>query len=131
MAADPIATYAKSLNPKQSAICASFRKSIDAALPQATSKVWHAIPVWFIGENPVVGYTKKPDGVALMFWNGQSFNEPTLTKVGSFKAAHIIYTDVSQISSKDMTRWLKKAATDVWDIAGLRRQALAKKNRAA
>jgi len=131
MAADSIAEYAKSLNPKQSAICASLRKSIDAALPAATSKIWHAIPVWFVGDNPVVGYTKKPNGVALMFWNGQSFNERTLEKVGSFKAANVIYTDVSQISAKDMTRWLKKAATDIWDLADLRRKMVAKRKRAA
>ncbi|MEJ0086452.1 MAG: DUF1801 domain-containing protein [Pseudomonadota bacterium] len=131
MADDPVAAYAKSLSPKQSAICASLRKSIDARLPKATSKIWHAIPVWFIGDNPVVGYTKKPKGVALMFWNGQSFDEPTLEAVGSFKAAHIVYSDASQISSKDMTRWLKKAAADVWDLAGLRKKTVAKKKKAA
>ena len=108
-----------------------MRKFIDAGLPGATSKVWHAIPVWFIGDNPVVGYTKKPAGVALMFWNGQSFEEPSLEAVGSFKAAHIIYTDASQISPKDMTRWLKKAAADIWDPAGLRKKAVAKKKKAA
>jgi hypothetical protein len=131
MAADPISAYAKSLTPKQAAICAALRKSIDAGLPMATSKVWHAIPVWFIGENPVVGYTKKPGGVALMFWNGQSFQEADLEAVGSFKAAHILYSDASQISSKDMTRWLKKAAADVWDLAGMRKKAVAKKQKAA
>jgi hypothetical protein len=126
MAADPISAYAKSLNPKQSAICERLRTSIDAGLPTATSKVWHAIPVWFIGDNPVVGYTKKPNGVALMFWNGQSFEERSLEAVGSFKAAHIVYTDASQISPKDMSRWLKKAAVDIWDLAGLRKKAGAK-----
>ncbi|MEO8061935.1 MAG: DUF1801 domain-containing protein [Pseudomonadota bacterium] len=131
MAADPISAYAKSLTPKQAAICANLRKALDAGLPTATSKVWHAIPVWFIGDNPVVGYTQKPKGVALMFWNGQSFEEPSLEAVGSFKAAHIIYTDASQISSKDMSRWLKKAATDIWDLAGLRKKAVAKKKKAA
>ena len=130
MAADPIAAYAKSLTPKQSAICAALRKALDAGLPKASAKVWHAIPVWFIGENPVVGYTRKPNGVALMFWNGQAFNEPSLEKVGSFKAAHVIYTDVSQISAKDMNRWLKKARTDIWDLAGLRKKSVAKKKAA-
>jgi hypothetical protein len=130
MVDDSISAYAKSLNPKQSAICARLRKSIDAGLPSATSKIWHAIPVWFIGENPVVGYTQKANGVALMFWNGQSFEDPSLEAVGSFKAAHIIYTDASQISPKDMKVWLKKAAADIWDLAGLRRKA-AEKKRAA
>ena len=127
MAADPICAYAESLTPRQSAICAVLRKSLDAGLPQATAKVWHAIPVWFIGENPVVGYTKKANGVALMFWNGQSFDEPTLEKVGSFKAAHVIYTDASQISPKDKHRWMKKASTDIWDLPALRKKSSAKK----
>jgi len=131
MAVDPISAYAKSLNPKQSAICASLRKFIDAGLPDAKSKIWHAIPVWFIGANPVVGYTQKPSGVALMFWNGQSFEERSLEAVGSFKAAHIVYTDASQISPKDMNRWLKKAAADIWDLAGLRKKAVAGKQKAA
>jgi hypothetical protein len=130
MPADPIAAYADSLTPRQSAICAALRKAIDAGLPDATSKVWHAIPVWFIGDNPVVGYTKKPTGIALMFWNGQAFEEPTLTPVGSFKAAHIIYSDASQISSRDMTRWLRKAGGEIFDLAGLRKKASAKKGRA-
>ena len=76
------------------------------------------------------GYTKKPGGVALMFWNGQSFNERSLEKVGSFKAAHVIYTDVSQISKKDMNRWLRKASTVIWDLAGMRRRAVTKKKAA-
>jgi hypothetical protein len=125
MALDPISAYAESSSPRQAAICARLRKHIDSGLPEATSKLWHANPVWFIGDNAVVGYTKKPTGVALMFWNGQAFEEPTLEAVGSFKAAHIVYTDASQISPKDMKRWLKKAAADVWDLAGLRKTARA------
>jgi hypothetical protein len=131
MAPDPITAYASSLSPKQGAICAKLRKSIDAGLPGATPKLWHAIPVWFIGDNPVVGYTKKPAGVALMFWNGQAFEEPTLEAVGSFKAAHIVYTDASQISPKDMKRWLKKAAANIWDLAGMRKTIAAKRKIAA
>jgi hypothetical protein len=131
MAADPISAYARKLTPKQAAICASLRKSLDAGLPTATAKIWHAIPVWFIGENPVVGYTQKPAGVALMFWNGQAFEDRQLEAVGSFKAAHIVYSDASQISPKDMSRWLKKAATDIWDLAGMRKKAVAKKKKAA
>jgi hypothetical protein len=129
--ADAIAAYSSARDAKPAAICAALRKAIDAGLPGATSKIWHAIPVWFIGDNPVVGYTAKPKGVSLMFWNGQSFDEPSLEAVGSFKAAQIVYTDASQISSRDTTRWLKKAKSDIWDLAGLRKQAIAKKKRAA
>lgn len=122
-----ISAYEKSLKPKQKAICAALRKAFDAALPQATSKVWHAIPVWFIGENAVVGYHAKPAGVTVLFWNGQSFAEPRLEAVGKFHAAQVKYADLKEIDAKLLTRWLKKAKADVWDMVGERKRAIAKK----
>jgi len=125
-----IAGYAKDLNPKQAGVCAALAKAIDGAMPNATSKIWHAIPVWFIGENPVVGYSAKPAGVTLLFWNGQQFDESALEPVGKFRAAQVRYQDVSQIDAKLLARWLRKAATNVWDLVGMRRQALAERKRA-
>jgi hypothetical protein len=55
MSDDPISTYAINLSAKCKAICKLLRSEIDTAVPKATSKIWHAIPVWFIDENPVVG----------------------------------------------------------------------------
>ena len=92
---DPISGYAKGGSPELASVCDSLRKSIDASLPQAASKIWHAIPVWFIGDNPVVGYTAKKDVVSLMFWNGKNFAEPALKPVGKFEAAEIRYANVS------------------------------------
>jgi hypothetical protein len=127
---DAIAAYGEKQQPKQAALCASLRNSIDAALPTATSKIWHAIPVWFIGENPVAGYTAKPAGVTLLFWNGQSFGEPSLEAVGKFHAAQMKYSDVADIDAKALARWLKKAKSDVWDAVGMRRTMLAKRRSA-
>jgi hypothetical protein len=127
---DAITAYAKKAKPDHAAVCAALRKAIDAALPKATSKIWHAIPVWFIGENPVVGYHAKPVGVTLMFWNGQSFEDPALEAVGKFHAAQVKYRKVADIDAKLLARWLKKAKSDVWDLAGERKQALAKKRSA-
>jgi hypothetical protein len=126
---DPISGYAKKLKDPLAAICASLRKSIDAALPKATSKIWHANPVWFVGENPVVGYTARPAGVTLLFWNGQSFDEAALEAVGKFHAAQIKYADVAEIDAKVLARWLKKAGKDVWDVVGMRKKAVAKKRK--
>ena len=92
---DEIGSYAKKLKAKQKAIADSLRKTIDAALPKATSKVWHGHPVWFIGENPVVGYSTKTTGVALLFWNGQSFGEPALQAIGKFHAAELKYAEAA------------------------------------
>jgi len=124
---DDIGAYAQKLKPKQKAITGSLRKTIDAALPKASSKVWHGHPVWFIGENPVVGYSTKTTGVALLFWNGQEFGEPALTPIGKFHAAELKYADEADIDTKLLARCLRKAKTDIWDAVAWRKQAMAKK----
>jgi hypothetical protein len=91
------------------------RKLIDAAIPKATSKVWHGSPVWFIGDNPVVGYNATAKTVNLLFWNGQAFDEPDLEPVGKYGAAQAKFSDVGEIDVKVVRRWLKKAGTDVFD----------------
>ena len=126
-----VAAYEKSLKLDQRAVCVALRKSIDAAMPKATSKVWHGSPVWFIGENPVVGYTARSTGVALLFWNGQAFGEPILESVGSFHAAQISYRSVSDLDRKPLARWLRKAKSDIWDAVAYRKQAMAKRKRNA
>ena len=128
---DDIGINAKKLKKKEKAIAAALRKSIDAALPKSTSKVWHGHPVWFIGENPVVGYSTKTTGVALLFWNGQEFGEAALTPIGKFHAAELKYADVADIDAKLLARCLKKAKTDIWDSVAWRKQAVAKKTRGA
>jgi hypothetical protein len=128
---DDIGAYAKKLKLKEKAIADSLRKTIDAALPKSTSKVWHGHPVWFIGENPVVGYSTKTTGIALLFWNGQSFGEPALAPIGKFHAAELVYADVADIEAKLLARCLKKAKTDIWDAVAWRKQAMAKKKASA
>jgi len=120
MSDDPISEYASRCSDESAAICEVLRAEIDASLPEATSKIWHAIPVWFIEENPVVGYKVTPKHVNLLFWNGQSFNDPALKAAGKFRAAQIQFTEVSQVDPKLLRRWLKKARTDIWDYKSLR-----------
>jgi len=119
--ADAIASYTKVQPAVFAVICRTLQKEIDAALPKAASKIWHAIPVWFIGENPVVGYKATARYVNLLFWNGQSFKEPGLEPAGKFRAAQIKFMDVSEIDLKVLRCWLKNAKTDIWDYQGLRK----------
>jgi hypothetical protein len=79
-------------------------------------------PVWFVGENPVVGYKASAKYVNLLFWNGQSFGDPALQPAGSFKAAQIKFTKVAEIDRKALRRWLKKAGTEIWDYRALRKR---------
>lgn len=100
-------------------ICAMFAEAIDAGLDGAESKVWHGGPVWFLAENPIVGYWVRKTGVPLLFWSGQSFGEAGLQPEGKFKAAELRITDAAQIKARDLKRWLRKAKTIQWDYKNI------------
>lgn len=100
-------------------ICELLAKEIQAALPKAENKIWHGAPVWFIDGNPVAGYSNLKDSVRLLFWSGQSFDEPGLSKEGSFKAAEARYTSPDQVNVDDLKRWLKKSQTIQWDYKNI------------
>lgn len=114
-----IPVYNKAQTVDDKAICDQLAREIDQALPEAESKIWHAHPVWFLDGNPVVGYSKLKNNVRLMFWSGQSFDEKGLLPEGSFKAAEVRYTDVDQIDSEDLQRWLEKARKIQWDYKNI------------
>ena len=100
-------------------ICDALAKAIERHLPGAESKIWHRHPVWFLDGNPIVGYHKLKDCIRLLFWSGQSFDEPGLEPEGSFKAAEARYTSDDQIAAKDLKRWLKKAIEIQWDYKNI------------
>lgn len=100
-------------------ICNALAKEIDVNLPEAENKIWHRHPVWFLEGNPVVGYSKLKGGIRLLFWSGQSFDEPGLSVEGTFKAAEARYTSIEQINTKDLKRWLKKARDIQWDYKNI------------
>lgn len=103
-------------------VCDLLARAIDRGLPEAENKIWHAHPIWFLDGNPVVGYSKLKDGVRLLFWSGQSFEEEGLTKEGSFKAAEARYTAAAQVSKPDLRRWLAKARDIQWDYKSIVRR---------
>ena len=97
-------------------ICEMLATTIDRLLPEAESKIWHRHPVWFLDDNPTVGYSKLKAGIRLMFWSGASFEEERLEPgTGKFKDASIIFTDAEQIRTSEMKRWIKKSKTIQWD----------------
>jgi hypothetical protein len=58
--------------------------------------------VWFLDENPLVGVTAQASGaVQLLFWAGQSFEEPGLKALGKFKAAEARYSLAAELSVGD------------------------------
>jgi hypothetical protein len=110
------------LAPSDRAICRLLAQEIDRALPEAENKIWHAIPVWFLEGNPIVGYGKLKDCVRLLFWSGQSFKAKGLKKEGSFKAAEARYTAVDQVDTEKLGRWLAEARDVQWDYKNLMRR---------
>lgn len=105
--------------PADRAICKRLAALIDAALPEAENKVWHAHPVWFLDGNPIVGYSKLKDSVRLMFWSGQSFKTKGLAKEGSFKAAEARFRSVADIDEARLADWLAESRAVQWDYKNI------------
>jgi hypothetical protein len=114
-----IKAYNDSQAAEEKEICDMLATEIDRHLPKAENKIWHAHPVWFLEGNPVAGYSKLKNGIRLLFWSGQSFDEDALQNEGKFKAAEIRYTSIGEINKKDLARWLKKAKEIQWDYKNI------------
>lgn len=114
-----IQAYNNALTKNDKAICDLLYKEISLNLPKSENKIWHRHPVWFSDGNPIVGYSKLKDCIRLLFWNGQSFQEPGLLPEGSFKAAEARYNSVGQVNSKDLKRWLEKSKKIQWDYKNI------------
>ncbi|MBG9375336.1 DUF1801 domain-containing protein [Panacibacter sp. DH6] len=114
-----IPAYHLTLAEDEKNICDVLYARINMYLKNAEARVWHSHPVWFLEGNPVVGYSKRKNGISLMFWSGQSFDEPALQPEGSFKAAEIFFTAAEQVNTEDLQRWLRKAADIQWDYKNI------------
>lgn len=114
-----IKTYIESLSIESQAIANKLYAVINETLPEAEHKIWHRHPVWFLDGNPVTGFSQLKDSVRLLFWSGQSFDEPGLNPEGSFMAAEARYTNVNQIDEKSLRSWIEKARDIQWDYKNI------------
>lgn len=115
-----IEAYNNSLSKSDKGICNLLAKEINAGLPEAENKIWHAHPVWFLDGNPICGYTKEKPGIRLMFWSGAGFDEGGLVVRGKkFKDASVFFNEVSEINTRDLKRWLKKSEKIQWDYKNI------------
>ena len=108
--------------PADRAICELLAKEIDAHLPDAENKVWHAHPVWFLDGNPIVGYSKLKGCVRLLFWSGRSFESDGLKNEGKFQAAEARYTSADEVDTAQLARWLAEARDIQWDYKNIVRR---------
>lgn len=117
---DEISVYNKNLSSEDQVICDFLAEKITEFLPEAESKIWHAHPVWFLDENPIVGYSKQKKGNRLMFWSGKSFNEEKLNVLGEkFQDASIFFNKISEINLEDLENWCDKSREIQWDYKNL------------
>lgn len=118
-----ILAFNKSIeNTEHKEVCELLYVEIVKVLGSDTCKIWHAIPVWFVKENPVVGYNLTANkGVNLLFWSGHAFSEPGLTPEGSFKAAEIKYQNVSDIDIEKLRKWLEEAKVKIYNYKDIRK----------
>jgi hypothetical protein len=107
------------LSDNDKAICILLLQEINRHLSDAENKIWHGHPVWFLNGNPIVGYSKLKNSIRLLFWSGQSFDEPGLQPEGNFKAAEMRYTSAEQINTKDLKRWFEKSKKIQWDYKNI------------
>ena len=118
--ATTISQYNKLQTKHLKDICDLLELHINKNLKKSESKIWHGSPVWFLDGNPVVAYSVRRSGsVSLMFFSGQDFKEKYLKPEGKFKAAEIPYTNVKEVKTTDLKKWLKKAETIQWDYKNI------------
>ena len=115
-----IEAYHAKLSESDRRLCELLAAEISRGLPEAQSKVWHAHPVWFLDGNPIVGYHRLKRDVRLLFWSGQSFDEPGLAAEGTFQAAEAHYETADDVDTAALARWLAKSRDIQWDYEHIR-----------
>lgn len=107
-------------SPEHRDVCSLLSEQIRLYLPEAVHKIWHGHPVWFLEENPIVGYSKQKAGIRLMFWSGADFEEDDLNIRGKkFKDASVFYNTVSEIDTENLKRWIEKSRNIQWDYKNI------------
>ena len=118
-----VAKYNLHQGTEHGKLCELLATEIDNALPNAENRIWHGHPVWFLVENPIVGYSKQKPGIRLMFWSGADFDEEKLDILGKkFKDASVFFNHASEVPKRDLRRWLEKAQRIQWDYKNIVRR---------
>ncbi len=118
---DEILAYNNTQPAEFQDVLKTLKNEFDKTLENSTSKLFHRNPAWFLNGNPIVCYyvPAKKDRVRIMFWSGQSFDEPKLEVEGSFKAATYDYRSMDDIDMETLHRWLEKSKNIQWDYKNI------------
>jgi hypothetical protein len=115
-----ILDWDSTLPPALATIASELRSRIRKALPDAQSKLFHGAPVWFLDDNPLLGYSESKGVLALLFWSGKSFATPGLTPKGKHQAAEVRFATAAEVAASPLQAWLREALTVQWDYKNIR-----------
>jgi hypothetical protein len=89
---------------------------IDAELPDATTKLYHGIPVWCVGDQPTVGIKPAKAHVSVLFFQGQRQldGQPAdatgkLVASGSFEMASVKLASPEDLDENALRTWVRRA----------------------
>ncbi len=116
-----ITEYSSKFEEELFTICESLYAFINKMIYNSKCKLYHGAPVWFIDDNPIVGYSRKRNSISLLFWSGQSFTESGLSLVGKFKAAEIIYSKNKDIDYMKLKKWIEESQKVIWNYKDIRK----------
>lgn len=114
-----IQQYILNLSSEDQQLATLLYGIFDEVLHEAEAKVWHAHPVWFLDGNPIVGFHRLKTNMRVLFWSGQSFDEPELKPEGKFKAAEFRYNTIDDVNVELLKCCLEKARSIQWDYKNI------------
>ncbi len=89
---------------------------LDGELPEATTKVYHGIPVWCVGDEPTIGIKPAKAHLSVLFFRGQRIADPAgmLVASGSFEMASVKLASAADLDEDALRRLARAAkATDL------------------
>lgn len=89
---------------------------LDGELPDATTKLYHGIPVWCVGDQPTVGIKPAKAHLSVLFFQGQRLldGRPSdatgkLVASGSFEMASVKLASMDDLDEKALRTWVRAA----------------------
>jgi hypothetical protein len=92
---------------------------IGSELPDATTKLYHGIPVWCVGDQPTVGLKPARAHLSVLFFRGQRILDGQgqdatgkLVASGSFELASVKLASTDDLDETALRTWVR-AAKDI------------------
>ena len=96
---------------------------LDAELPDATTKLYHGIPVWCVSDQPTVGLKPAKAHLSVLFFRGQQLLDGKgvdatgkLVASGSFEMASVKLSSAADLDDEALRTWVRAAKAN--DLQG-------------